>query len=123
MTREEFISQKIKALGPVKDFAAKIDMPYTTLRSIMTNVGGASIDNIFKICRGLNIHADDLTPYADFPSDKTRPPCPLECTDHEKELIRRYRCLSPDGKKTVDAVVDIQYQSTLPRVKNDAEIS
>lgn len=44
-------------------------------------------------------------------------------TDHEKELIRKYRCLSPEGKATVDAVVDIQYQAALPRVKNGGEIS
>lgn len=121
MTREEFISQKIKALGTVKDFSIKINMPYTTLRSIMCNVGGASIDNIFKICRGLNIHADDLTPYADYPPREKI--CPLACTDSEKDLIKKYRCLSPEGKATVDAVVDIQYQAALPRVKNGGEIS
>lgn len=121
MTREEFISQKIKALGTVKDFSIKINMPYTTLRSIMVNVGGASIDNIFKICRGLNIHADDLTPYADFPVQEK--PCPLSCTDEEKDLIKKYRCLTPDGKATVDAVIDVQYKAILPKVKNDRETS
>ena len=35
-------------------------MPYTTLYSISRNVGGASIDNILKICKVLGISADDL---------------------------------------------------------------
>lgn len=35
-------------------------MPYTTLRSILTNVGGASIDNVVKICNGLGISTATL---------------------------------------------------------------
>ena len=35
-------------------------MPPSTLFSILRNVGGASIDNIAKICKGLGITADDL---------------------------------------------------------------
>lgn len=60
MTREEFLSRRIKSLGTVKDFAIRINMPYTTLRSILTNVGGASIDNIIKICNGLGISTSKL---------------------------------------------------------------
>lgn len=121
MTREEFLKNKIRSLGSIKEFAERIEMPYSTLFSILKNVGGASIDNIFKICRGLNIHADDLTPYADYPPREKI--CPLACKDSEKDLIKKYRCLSPEGKATVDAVVDIQYQAVLPRVKNDRETS
>lgn len=60
MTREEFLKQKIAEHGTMKEFAQKINMPYTTLFSILKNVGGASIDNILKICAGLNIKADTL---------------------------------------------------------------
>jgi hypothetical protein len=35
-------------------------MPYSTLLSILKNVGGASIDNVIKICKGLNITTDDM---------------------------------------------------------------
>lgn len=44
-------------------------------------------------------------------------------TPSEKELIKKYRCLSPDGKATVDAVIDVQYKAVLPKVKNGTEIS
>lgn len=61
MTREEYLKQLIlEDSGTVKDFAQKIDMPYTTLHSILKNVGGAAIDKIIKICNGLGITADDL---------------------------------------------------------------
>lgn len=61
MTREEYLKQLIiEDSGTLKDFAKKINMPYTTLYSISRNVGGASIDNILKICKILGISADDL---------------------------------------------------------------
>ncbi len=60
MTREEFLTMRIKSLGSVKEFSTKINMPYTTLRSILTNVGGASIDNVVKICNGLGISTATL---------------------------------------------------------------
>lgn len=61
MTREEYLKQLIiEDSVTLKDFAKKINMPYTTLYSISRNVGGASIDNILKICKVLGISADDL---------------------------------------------------------------
>lgn len=47
MTREEFLKERILQIDSIRGFAASIDMPYTTLLSILKNVGGASIDNIF----------------------------------------------------------------------------
>ena len=61
MTREEYLKQLIiEDSVTIKDFAKKINMPYTTLYYILRNVGGASIDNILKICKVLGISADDL---------------------------------------------------------------
>ena len=60
MTREEYLRGLILDQGTVKDFALKINMPYSTLLSILKNVGGASIDNVIKICKGLNITTDDI---------------------------------------------------------------
>lgn len=60
MKREQYLKEKILEKGNIKDFAIKINMPYTTLLSILKNIGGASIDNIFKICKGLNITAEAL---------------------------------------------------------------
>ena len=60
MTRENYLKEKIKEQGTQREFAAKIGMPPSTLFSILRNVGGASIDNIIKICKGLNIKPDEL---------------------------------------------------------------
>ena len=60
MTREDYLKEKIKEQGTQREFAAKIGMPPSTLFSILRNVGGASIDNIIKICKGLNIKPDQL---------------------------------------------------------------
>lgn len=51
------------------------------------------------------------------------PSCPMSCTDHEKDLIRKYRCLPPPVQGAVDAMIDAQYQLACPRVKNEEEIS
>lgn len=60
MTREEYLKGLILEQGTIKEFALKIDMPYSTMLSILKNVGGASIDNVIKICKGLNITTDDI---------------------------------------------------------------
>lgn len=65
MKREDYIKQEIKNKGyNLKDFAAEIDMPYTTLLSIVNkSIGGAALDNVLKICNGLNISIESLNPY------------------------------------------------------------
>ncbi len=62
MTREEFIKDLIKKQGKnIKEFANGINMPYTTLQSILSgSVGGASLDNANKICDGLGISLNTL---------------------------------------------------------------
>ena len=44
-------------------------------------------------------------------------------SNHEEELIKKYRQLSPPGKATVDAVIDVQYDSVRSKVIEDIEIS
>lgn len=61
MKREEYLKQLIlEDSGTVKEFAKKVDMPYSTLHSILKNVDGAAIKNIFKICKGLGITTGDI---------------------------------------------------------------
>lgn len=40
-------------------------------------------------------------------------------TQHEKDLIMKYRELSPAGKATVDAVIDVQYQAIQSVMKKE----
>ena len=67
MTREEYLKSLIKEYGSQREFANYVRIPHSTLYSILKNVGGASIDNIIKICKGLGISADEL---ANMPSDE-----------------------------------------------------
>lgn len=44
-----------------KAFAESIDIPYTTLRSMLERgIGNASVDNVLKVCKGLGITTDEL---------------------------------------------------------------
>lgn len=62
MTREDYVKSLIKSNGyNLKEFAAKIHMPYTTLLSILNgSIGGAALDNVLKICRALDLTVEEL---------------------------------------------------------------
>lgn len=50
-----------RKFGNVKTFAEKIDLPYTTVRSILQRgVMNAKVENVIKIADGLNMRAEDL---------------------------------------------------------------
>lgn len=61
MTKEEYLKKLILQRWTLKDFAAKINMPYGTLYSILKNVDGGSMYNIVKICSGLHLSTDELS--------------------------------------------------------------
>ncbi|WP_295236882.1 helix-turn-helix transcriptional regulator [Veillonella sp.] len=86
MTRENFLKEKILEQSSLKDFAKKINMPYTTLFSILKNVGGASIDNILKICKGLGIQADVLNGSTIYTNTTNNPPIVAEATTTYNEI-------------------------------------
>lgn len=62
MTREDYVKSLIKARGyTFKAFATEINMPYTTLLSILNgSIGGAAMDNVLRICKSLDISIEEL---------------------------------------------------------------
>ncbi len=62
MEKAKILEDLIKKQGySLKAFAAKCDMPYTTLYGIMKNgVGKATVDNVIIICQNLGITIDEL---------------------------------------------------------------
>ena len=62
LTREDYIKSLIKSHGyNLKEFSTQIQMPYTTLLSILNgSIGGAAVDNMLKICYALHIKIEDL---------------------------------------------------------------
>lgn len=91
MKREVYLKQLIKENGfKLKDFAKYIDMPYTTLLTILNNerIGYASIDNAIKICKGLHITVQELQAVEEegiFPDKK------LILSEHEERILLAYR--------------------------------
>lgn len=63
MNREEFLRSLIESkYKSVKAFSEVINIPYTTIRSILERgVGRAGVDTIISICKGLNISPEQLT--------------------------------------------------------------
>lgn len=45
----------------------------------------------------------------------------ISLTRHEEEFIKKYRALSPAGKATVDAVIEVQYEVVSPKIKEKEE--
>lgn len=118
MTKEEYLREQITSRGSIKDFAIKINMPYTTLLSILKNVGGASINNVFKICRGLNITTNDLENLDMTSIENIAIKCTTQCSESERRLIQKYRQLTLEGKETVDTILDLQYKSACKSKKS-----
>jgi repressor LexA len=107
MTREQYIKDLIKQNGyTIKEFAQSIDMPYSTLLSIVNqSIGGTAIDNVLRICKGLNITLNDLQHVVlAFEEDETGP-----LTAKEKRLVRSYRA-KPEMQKAVDLLLEIGIQ-------------
>lgn len=47
----------------------------------------------------------------------------ISLTRHEEEFIKKYRALSPAGKATVNAVIEVQYEVVSPKIKEKEETS
>ena len=104
MTREQYLKNLIKSNGfTIKEFAQKIDMPYSTLLTMLNEekIGNAAVDSVIKICRGLNISIQELQ---SVQGTNTSPAEHLVLTEHEKDLILRYR-QKPELQNAVDILL------------------
>ncbi|MCM1056645.1 MAG: helix-turn-helix transcriptional regulator [Firmicutes bacterium] len=102
MTREQYLKNLIKKNGfTIKDYAKKIDMPYSTLLTMLNEekIGNAAVDSVIRICQGLNITIQDLQ---SVQNPNNSPPHHLILSQHEKLLISNYR-----KKKNLQKAIDI----------------
>lgn len=68
----------------LKAFSKKADLPYSTLRSILDRgIGNASLDNVLKICRTLDVTIESLEEIAANTHDKT----PIKIKTEEESNI------------------------------------
>ena len=109
MTREEYIKSLIKESGRnVKEFANDIDIPYTTLLSMLKNLGGAAVDSIIKICDELSITVEQLNNMGEH--EETG-----KYTTKENEMISMYRKLDFHGKDIIDTILTKEYDRCTER--------
>lgn len=96
MDREAYLKSLILEQGyKIKEFAQKINMPYTTLRSILNDsVGGAAVDNIIKICQGLNITIEEM-------QEQSGNGIGNVLSSDDKLLLSAYRLLNDEGREKV----------------------
>lgn len=94
--RTEIIEKLIAEKYPnVKAFAETIQIPYTTLKSMLSRgIGNASVDNVIKVCKGLGITTDQLVEMANNDGDLDTIAAHHdgeEWTEEELEEIRRFK--------------------------------
>lgn len=104
MTREEFVKRKIKEKGlTLKDYARSINMPYSTLLSMLAgNLGGASLDNVVRICNGLDTSIGTMQ--SAFTDDGLNE---VDLSEREKKLVLSYRSAGA-LQEAVDKLLDIE---------------
>lgn len=88
----------------LKDYARMINMPYSTLLSMLAgNLGGASLDNVVRICNGLDTSIGTMqSAYMNAGMDASL----ADLSEREKKLVLQYRN-SGAMQEAVDKLLDI----------------
>lgn len=98
MSIEDSLRRRILEKYTISGFAEMIDVPYSTLQSILRNVQGASIANLRKIARGLNLPLDA------FAGDNLDE---LPDITYSPILMRAQKELSPEDLKKIEQITEI----------------
>lgn len=111
MDKTEYIKELIKNTGlNLKSFAERSGIPYTTLRSMLERgVENASVNNVIKVCRALNICVESLYEQCNN----------IQLTKEEKLLLDNYNSLNNIGKEKLldysnDLTENIKYTYAEP---------
>ncbi|MCE4965270.1 XRE family transcriptional regulator [Staphylococcus chromogenes] len=77
--------------GSVKAFSEDIGLAYTTVRSILERgVYNAKVENVIKICKGLNIKPEDILDYEQPQQDTLAAHLDGDFTEEELQEILEY---------------------------------
>ena len=77
---------------------------------------------IQKIADHFVIKKSNLIEDGGIASISTLPSTNNSFTPEEINIIKKYRRLTPEGKKTVLTILDLQYEMVSPKIKNDEVI-
>ncbi|HJI35497.1 MAG TPA: hypothetical protein OIL95_13720 [Coprobacillaceae bacterium] len=106
------VEQELKQLmiaksSSVRQFAIDVELPYTTIMSMLNKgIGNAGVNKIIKICDYLKIDVDALA--EGRIEEKMSYNSNLSYS--EQEHIEKYRSLNKDGKEVVDIILEREYQ-------------
>lgn len=107
------IETKLKELiisryGSLKKFTDTIDMPWTTLDSILKRgVLKSNITSLLRITKELNIDTESLA--SGKITDTNQPYLDAKIILDESNLLFKYRTLDDKGKHTVDTVLEMEH--------------
>ncbi|NME28864.1 helix-turn-helix transcriptional regulator [Megasphaera hexanoica] len=106
-----------------KDLAEFLGVSGTTVTNWVRGYKMPRMDKIDKICAFLTIGRNSLlTETSTVETQKTDNQSSFTCTPEEEVMIKKFRSLTPTGKQSVLAILDIQYQAVAPKIKNDKAI-
>lgn len=98
---KEYMLTKYKS---IREFAINIDMPYSTIDSIFKRgIANASVTNINKICKSLNISADMLAEGEIQPATNKKT---LDIPESDIEIIQKFLQLNERNKIKIEGKID-----------------
>lgn len=107
-----------------KELAERIQVAASTItRYEKGTISKIKIPVIGAIARALNVNPLWIIGESEYKSSNAMRIKAIDLNEHEEELIKKYRLLSPAGKKEVDHYLDFRLSAEAPRVEKDAEIS
>ena len=97
VTREDYVKTLIKARGyTFKAFAREINMPYTTLLSILNgSIGGAAMDNVLRISHALGFTIEELNQI------ESQPELPSDARENDEALLLLIKDLPKEKKQAL----------------------
>lgn len=108
----------IEKYGSIRQFSFKIDIPYTTVDSILKRgIDNSNVGNVIKICKALNISIDTLLDDKDIvnaeniikDSDSIDNE-PINEMEHYKVLFDKDNRLTPEQKEFFLDMIETQHR-------------
>lgn len=102
----------------IREFSLISDLPYSTIDTILkSGVQKSSITNIIKIYKILGLNTDALADNQIITLESKLDSSDL--TQQEQALLKKYRALDERGKRSVDIVLNDQYDCLYPESEKE----
>ena len=114
----------IAKYGSLKRFCEEVDMPWSTLDSILKRgFANSNIGNVLKVARELDIEVEPLA-FGVLQKRVPTPADPLQLSEQEEHLVISFRGLNEDGREKaierVDELLDVpRYREITEKVKEE----